>query len=525
MLFSLLLVACKKMEFDKITKTAWNPNLAVPLAFSTFDVYDILAREDSTDLVVIDPNTGAIALVYSGEIFSFEAQDIVDIPDFSEQFTFASPDLGVLPEVGFSGTLNASNNETFTLNTSTGVELHTVRFNSGNISLDVSTSLRHNVTINLTFPDLISNGAPVVRTLNLNYSGTVPQTATASIDLTDVNADLTLNGTTVNSLRVICNTTIQGTGQNLSGTENISLNVGMTNLNFKNITGYFGQQSVAVDGDTILMKLFQSAVDGHFELTNPSVTFTIENSFGFPARINLNNLKTINVNTGQEYPLTGYPTVINIASPANMGETATTTLELNTSNTGNLNTIISPVPKYFYFEAAALSNPAGQTANLNFAEDVSALRIKADLELPMEGFAYGFSIKDTVDFNLGTDIDMIEYVMFRLIVDNGFPVQLGTQLKFMDENYNVLFSTFNGTEYVVQPALVDSNGKVYKNTKKISDITLTETQIPLLDQVKYLEIEGVAETLNGTSGQIVKLFDTYKIGVKLSVQVEGKTSF
>jgi hypothetical protein len=223
--------------------------------------------------------------------------------------------------------------------------------------------------------------------------------------------------------------------------------------------------------------------------------------------------------------LTGYPTVVNIAAPTNMGETATTTLELNTANTGNLNTIISPVPKYFYFEAAAQSNPTGQTATLNFAEDQSALRIKADLELPLEGFAYGFALKDTVEFNLGTDIDMIEYVMFRLIVDNGFPVQLGTQIKFMDENYNVLFLTFDGLEYLIQPALVDSNGKVYKKTKKINDITLTEAQIALLDQVKYLEIEGVAETLNGTSGQIVKLFDSYKIDVKLSVQVEGKTSF
>jgi hypothetical protein len=50
-------------------------------------------------------------------------------------------------------------------------------------------------------------------------------------------------------------------------------------------------------------------------------------------------------------------------------------------------------------------------------------------------------------------------------------------------------------------------------------------QIGLLDQVKFLEIEGVAQTLNGTQGQIVKLFDDYTIGVKLSMQVVGKTNF
>ena len=62
--------SCKKLEFDKIAQTAWNPNLAIPLAYADFGVYDILARQDSTDLVVIDPSTGAIALVYKGEIAS-----------------------------------------------------------------------------------------------------------------------------------------------------------------------------------------------------------------------------------------------------------------------------------------------------------------------------------------------------------------------------------------------------------------------------------------------------------------------
>jgi hypothetical protein len=30
-------VACKKIEIDQLSKTVWNPNLAVPLAFSTLE--------------------------------------------------------------------------------------------------------------------------------------------------------------------------------------------------------------------------------------------------------------------------------------------------------------------------------------------------------------------------------------------------------------------------------------------------------------------------------------------------------
>jgi hypothetical protein len=503
------------------------PEFSSSTCFFNFGVYDILAREDSSELVVIDQQTGALSLVYKGEVFSFDAQSIVQIPDYSNSFNFNPGELNTFPSPGFNGTINASNTENFVVPPNQGVELHGVRFKNGNLSLSVSTTLRHNVTLNVTFPGLIKNGSPIVRTVQLNYAGTVPQTATASVDLTDVQGDFTLNGTTVNSLRMICNSTIQGTGQNLSGNENIDVQLSMTNLEFKNITGYFGQQNVAVDGDTILMRLFQNQEnpDAYFQLTNPKVKFTAENSFGFPARINLANLKTINVNTGQEFPLTGFPNTINVNAPATMGQTATTSVELNTSNTSNLSSIISPVPKYFYFEVDALSNPNGPST-LNFAEDVSSLKVKAEVELPLEGFAYGFSIKDTVDFNLALGDDFeITHLMLRMIVDNGFPIGVGTQLRFMDANYNTLFSTFSQVEYLVQPALVDGNGKVNQRTKKINDITLNESQLALINQVKFIEIYGESQTLNGPNQQVVKLFDSYTIYVKLSAQVEGKTSF
>lgn len=517
--------SCKKLEFDKIAQTAWNPNLAIPLAYADFGVYDILARQDSTDLVVIDPSTGAIALVYKGEIASYDAQTIIQLDDQTQQSALSLAELSLTAAPAFSGTVSVNETENVVFAANAGVELHQVNFKDGMLNLNVSTELKHDISVVVTFPEFTLNNTPVSRILNLTYTGSTPQTATASIDLTDVLADFTLGSTTVNSFPVTFQTTITGTGENVVGTENINFAYNFSAMEFENAIGYFGQQNLGISNDTILLRLFESTTDGYFELTNPTVRFIVENSFGFPVRINFAEMKTINTITGQEFPLTGFPSTFNINSPAAMGTSTTSTLELNTSNTANLTTIISSVPKFFYFEANALSNPSGAVPPLNFVEDDSRFTVRTEVELPLEGLAYGFELRDTVDFNFNESVDEIESVMFRVISDNGFPVAFKAQMTFMDQNYTPLFTIYGTPQDVLQAALVDNEGKVNQRTKAVTDATLTEGQIALLPNAKYILINGVAQTLEATNGEIVKLYDTYKLNLKLAMQVQGSLGF
>lgn len=524
-LSTLLMVGCKKLELDKIAQSAWNPNLAVPLAHANFGVYDILALQDSNDIVVMDPITGAIALMYNGEIVSYDAQSIVQLQNQNEQVNLSLAELNVPALPAFNGSATATNSEDIDFSTNAGVQLHQIMFKGGALSASVSTTLKHDVSIVISFPGLTINGTAVTRTVNLTYTGNTPQTGSVSVDLTNVLADFTLGNTTFNRFKINMQTTITGTGQEVAGTEDIDLNFGFTNLAFENARGYFGQQNLGISNDSILLRLFESATVGHFELINPKVRFIVDNSFGFPVRINFAEMKTINAGTGQEYPLTGFPSQLNINYPAVMGQSANTVLELNTSNTANLSTIISPVPKFFYFEASATSNPNGMPATLNFIEDDSKFRVRTEIELPLEGLAYGFELKDTVEFNFSENVSNIESVMFRVNIDNGFPVDFLTQIQCMDQNYQPLFNLMASPQNLVQSALVDNAGKVNKRTKKITDISLTPAQIAQLPNVKYLLINGVAQTLNGTSGQIVKFYDSYKLGLKLGMQVQGNVGF
>ncbi|RFC55890.1 hypothetical protein [Brumimicrobium aurantiacum] len=519
-----LSTACKKNNLDKIASGAWNPNLAVPLAHSNFNVYDIFARDDSTDLVVIDENSGAIALAYEGEILSFNAESILSIQDLNGSTDLSIADLNAPPIPTFNGSVTANNTQNFDFDAGMA-EIHEVNFKSGVLMINASTDLRHSVICEITFPDLQINGVPVSTTLNFNYNGTVPQTATATIDFNGVEGDFTMGNTTVNELEAEISTTINGSGEAINGNEELNIAYAFEDLKFENATGYFGQFNLGIPGDSVLLKLYQNASNGYFELVNPKIKFDAFNSFGFPIRIDLSNLKTVDINTGDEYPLTGFPSTFDITAAPAIGQEALSTFELTTSNTNNLSNLVSSVPKYFVYSSNVQSNPNGNVPPLNFVSDTSQLKINTEVLLPLEGSAYGFALQDTFDFNFNEDVEALESVMFRLNINNGFPIKLTSNVVFLDENYTPLFNLFNTPQDVISPALTDNNGHVNENVTKITDAYLSETQILQLSSAKYILVGGVAETLNGQSGEVVKLFDSYNLDLKLGLQVEGNVQF
>lgn len=521
-LILIVLTGCKKMEFDKIASGAWNPNLAVPLAHSSFNVYDILAQNDPDELVVINPATGAIALSYKSDLAIFEASSIVSIEAQSVQSNLSLAELGLSSIGSLTGTISDNNSKIIEIATENGIELHSMHINNGLLTIQVSTHLKHDVTINLTFPEVKKSGVPVTKTIQLNYNGSLPQAAVTQVDLNNSDADFTLGNTDVNKLAILINTTISGTGNEVSGSESISFDFQFSSLDYQHVKGYFGQNNIGNVTDSILLRIFQNATEGYFEFTNPSVNFFINNDMQVPSQINFHDLKTINIQNGQELSLVGYPSTVNINSPTSMGQSASTTWTLNTSNTQNLNTIITPTPKFFNFDVSATINPSGNPNEVNIIERDDRLTLSAEVSLPLEGLAYGFRLIDTVDFNLVEDPSNIESVLLRLYVNNGFPVQFVTDIIFADENYVPVFSVFTSPKVVVASATVDGQGKVNQNTEKITDALLTPAQIAQLGNVKYILINGVAQTLNALNGQIVKFFDTYKLDLKLSTQVQGK---
>jgi hypothetical protein len=528
--FVFLTTSCKK--FEKVSlKDAWTPNLAIPLAYTKYGVYNIFARVDSNDLIVSNATTGEISLNYTSVIASIGANEYVGALKFDENLSYDIGDLNLTPQVGFSGQANSFRTEIIDLNTESDQELDHVFFKSGKLNFDFSTQLRQTINVSLTFPDLKIDNVPVTKNVIMTYNGTSPSTENIEVDLAEVKGDFTLNNTTHNKMKVEMQISVSGNGnQNIDGNELFSTNISSENITFHNADGYFGQTSLVDNADSVLLRVFSNVdQEGNFVINNPKVNFIITNSFGLPVDLHLNNLKTIQAfQGGTQFPLVGFPTPVEIESPNTLGQSTTKTITLDNTNTQNLNSIISPTPKYFYYETNAIPNPNGKTGTPNFVDESSQLEIRAEINMPLEGYAYGFFIQDTVDFNLNQDVEKVESLMFRLISDNNFPVNLEVQIIATNENFKPLFNLFdNSTKNLVDGASVDENGKVINPVHKVNDINLTQEKIELLDKVKNLIIRAEASTTgynpnNPNASSNVKFYDFYSLALQLSMQLQIK---
>jgi hypothetical protein len=126
----------------------------------------------------------------------------------------------------------------FNYETQNGALLHDLNFESGLLKLDVSSTLKHDITLKITFPDLKLSGNIVSKTINLIYSNSLPQTGSGTIDLSNVLADFTAGGTADNTLRINIDAKITSHSINFKGNANSPLAFDLLNglSNGQNLT-------------------------------------------------------------------------------------------------------------------------------------------------------------------------------------------------------------------------------------------------------------------------------------------------
>jgi len=229
--FSLLTYSCKKPQFGDLASTSWNPNLAVPLAYGTFDVYDIFANTNSNDLVIIDPNTGSIALVYRSDLSVVSGSEVVNLQGVNDAFALSATQMNASPTGSFNGTVNSNSQQDIVLSVGAGVELDNFVVKNGQLTINLATNLAHSITVTLSFPGITIAGNTLQQTVQMNYNGSVPHTGTATINLANALVDCSY-GAGYNTIRTNVQTTITGSGAAVAGGEMLTVEVSSNNLNF-----------------------------------------------------------------------------------------------------------------------------------------------------------------------------------------------------------------------------------------------------------------------------------------------------
>lgn len=521
--FSAFLFSCNKDQFDlnKLTSGEWNPNLAVPIVNTSLDVYNLFAKEDSNEVVIIDPDTRMLALLYKGEVFSFDAQEIVKLPDGSK-----SQDLSLgaseINDLVVNGSVTRQFNSVYTYPAPQGIKISSAQLKAGFLDFNISSSFQHNGTIKINLPSFTKNGVPFEAVLPHDYTGT-PVIISRTFDLTGYTIDMANGGSNYNQFPVSYTITLQNSGNPVTSADKMNITQAYRSFNYSIVYGDFGKQLVGRDKDSIFVRLFTNAMKGQFRLTNPRLLLTAVNTFGFPININFDSLYTHNLNSGVRSPITfsGFQNPFAIEYPSQPNVPRLTELVIDKTNSSIID-IVTPAPKYLIYKINAVSNPAGPPATPNFITDKSRFALKTELELPLDGYAYDFEFLDTAAYKFGASPDEVESVMLRLNFENGFPFDLKSQLYLADENFKILDSLLIAPKNFINSGMVDANGKVTQPVTTITDVVIDKMKIPNFMKTFYIITKAEVESYKGRKQNSVKIYEHYKLNVKVGMQIQSK---
>ncbi|MBO7226166.1 MAG: hypothetical protein J6V33_01105 [Bacteroidales bacterium] len=195
----------------------------------------------------------------------------------------------------------------------------------------------------------------------------------------------------------------------------------------------------------------------------------------------------------------------------------------NILNKLSLSDLVNERPKkFFYSLEIEIDLSQVSTDILETLPDEIDLNFYFDLEVYLSGSTPGIFFQDTVNFDLGLNLDeiKIEDSKFILEITNKLPFEINIGLNFTDENHNKLCSFFNSENgnFTIESAQVDANGYVSKPKVNIVEVPFSSDKVELYNSAKHIEMSVYFYTANNGT-QIVTVRKNDGLGLRLGAVV------
>jgi hypothetical protein len=502
-----------------------------PLAYGTLNFGDIVSEFDSSGFISTDAD-GLLLITYADSLFSFKADDLLEIPSQDFFQFFIDSDFG-LPALPILDTFEINRTENFPFTFGNNERIDSMILDNGSINFNLTSTFLHTGRIDMVIPNLKLNGVAFTQSILIDVEdGTFSQNIEADL----ANYTLELNdsaGTDTMFFPVEFHVEIYTNG--VSGVtvgDHVGIDAGLGDLDFEAIFGYIGDYELMSENGEIPLGFFETPIDGDIRFEDPRINLNIENSYGVPTAINISRFTGFNssqdsivMDLSAINPFGyAYPT---ISDYTNNDVLKDTTISINKDNS-NISDFLAFLPSSFEYSLSAQSNPDGEGASYNFVSDDSEVNISLEFILPLWFSADNFAFVDTMDITFFEDADYVDKVGILLEVSNGLPLEIDFQVFFLDSAYNHIDSLFS-EEYtpVISSATIDpSTSLVTAPGFKSSQVEFTNEDITKLEKVKYGIIRAGLKTSPDSNGDplAVKFFTDYEIDFNLSVSIDIKAS-
>jgi len=522
-----IVVSCMNDEWlaDKYDFTVrWEPGFEGPLVFGDLSIEDMLTKFDTSGYLIED-STGFLYFIFdTSETIS--AEDYVDIPDqdFLQVFFQSEVDIPGSTLGNIGDTINFKQVKSFQWERFGDERFDSVYMKGGEIVIFVTSTIKHTGILTIYTDQIKSNGQPYRQVIEVsdpsgNFSTTVRvPLAGSSMYLDNTNPDSTYLGMTF-EFDVI------NSGADILASEIVSITKTFEALDYQSIYGYAGvYDSLIIDKEVIEFSSLPDDFVGRIQLADPRLTLKVGNSFGLPFGIELRDLEA-RFKDASMTPIALAPDVnpiiINAPTIAQVGETILSETTVD-SNNSNINQIASTDLTGLQFSVNAIGNPTGFMNN--FVLDTSHLDVTVEVVIPMHLRAEGLELGEIFDFEIGNgegfSRENVKSFMFQLETENGLPLEVSTQVYFMDGDENELDSLFNEQNWNILPSgVIDEDGKVIMTTYNQVEVILTESQIDNVFIAEKIMVKILVETTDEGSRDI-KFYSTNSLGFKLGARAE-----
>ena len=423
----ILFYSCKKEKFDfsRLNTIEASGEWGIPLLNAQYFVEDIL-NQLQTENYIKQTENGNLFLNYELDTTTlFKAVDFMSFQDISASETSTFPNIylpGMSIELPFNHFISLENDQ---------IMLKSGKFREGTLRININHNIDKPYNLTISFPE-VRTGDGEMFSLNIN---SITGNYSRIIDLKDFTISPQENNKITYQGKISFSTSSDSDIENYI----INYSYSITGCHLKSISGKIATQTHRMN-ESKEFNLFNNQYGGNMILHNPKLTFHTVNSFSLLGRCEIDTAE-FRSERGSSSILSQPPVIIDI--PFSSSEHSQTI-------TGIDRIPFSTDFTSFHIGGKAIINPDGFNGNDVTITDESIIKSRISLSVPFQleiGDAFYY---DTTDFSVNTQTitDMVDALNFRLVLVNGIPLNLKTQIYFYDsQKKEILDSLFKNEGY------------------------------------------------------------------------------
>jgi hypothetical protein len=395
---------------------------------------------------------------------------------------------------------------------------------AGKLKFVAQSTIKEPIQLTINFPGAKKNGLPFPsQIINIAYTGTGTNIIDSSVDISNVDFDLTQNpNKPYNFIPINYTAKVISSGNAVAfdSSDYLNLQIETTKLQLEYFEGYAGTIEVPSDNNNFIDLSFLDVIKSGLNLYDGELRLKVSNSIGIPIKFNYNFIGKNNDGMSQDAQL--LPFEANYPSVSEGNQTKLTTqVYSNKNNNGKINELMSLPPHSIKVEGKAITNAVKDQSKNQFVKRGSSISVDVELDLPLAIRTTNFSLSDTSKFDL-TALDKFARFTLGLNTENGFPFETTLKLYFYNSKTNTIIDSLDN-KTILLSAITDADGKVIQTTKSRSEIGINEILLKKLKESGADKIitKSTLKTENN-GGKTVKVFSDYFIKVSIGVTASFK---